>query len=178
MLRQKWFWSEVHYLQAFSLSPTFNLVFSFCNGHSGWQKDPQRNPKLFLTLTSKIFWMRCFCRPDLKKSFDLLSRLTQDTPAEVKGHTGQTPPDPKRSPEGSKTEKGSEGAESSTKVTRKESYLRGKRYLFLSESDQKSWTRWVIGDGGFAKRRLSFKKERKTLKGFFLAVFCLSTFCF
>ena len=109
-------------------SPTFNLVFSFCNGHSGWQKDPQRNPKLFLTLTSKIFWMRCFCRPDLKKSFDLLSRLTQDTPAEVKGHTGQTPPDPKRSPEGSKRspEKGSEGVEC-TKVTRKESYLRATR---------------------------------------------------
>ena len=67
MLRQKWFWSEVHYLQSFSLSPTFNLVFSFCNGDSGWQKDPQRNPKLCLTLTLKKFGM--FLPPWPKKKF-------------------------------------------------------------------------------------------------------------
>ena len=56
MLRQKWFWSldspppvwsDPLFADFLTETPTFNLVFSFCNGHSGWQEDRQRNPNCF-----------------------------------------------------------------------------------------------------------------------------------
>ena len=49
--KKLWFWNLqfdlIHSLQPFSLTPTFNLVLSFCNGHSGRQKGQQRHPQLF-----------------------------------------------------------------------------------------------------------------------------------
>ena len=62
MLRQKWFWSEVHYLQSFSLSPTFNLVFSFCNGDSGGKRSTKKSQIL--------------PHIDIKKIWDVFAALT------------------------------------------------------------------------------------------------------
>ena len=176
-------WSDPLFVDFLTETPTFNLVFSFCNGHSGWQEDQQRSPKLFLTSTSTIFGIRLqmhFC--DIfatltYKSLDLLSRLTHIHQQRSRHKMGR--------PQG--TLKGPQMAP------------KGLQKVLPAEKLQKDWwsaQKWPgksliwerpetldkVGDG-VGQRTAWYNKKplnifETTTEGISLAVSSLSTFCF